>query len=93
MTTANPDSHPHEHPLRGFDSSMERWLGADMRMLYGVGVPILMILGLIVVLALSPATWLVVAILLLEVGCLGLVTAGIIAMLNEPGDDEDDFVV
>ena len=81
----------HPHAFRGFDESVERAVGADMRLLYGMLVPILMICGVIVVLALSPAVWLVAVILVLELGALAVVGYGLAGMLNETaGDDGDD---
>ena len=90
MTTVQPTPHarPSRHPFRGFDESTIRLFGADMRMLYGMGVPIAMIIGLIVLLALSPTTWLVVAILLLEITALGIVLSGLFGMLDEHDADE-----
>jgi hypothetical protein len=76
--------------FRGFDQSVERAIGADMRLLYGMLVPILMICGVIIVLALSPATWLVAVILVIEIGALAVVGYGLAGMLNEPPDDRDD---
>ena len=76
------------HVFRGFDSSIERLLGADMRLIYGMAAPILMIIGLIVVLGLSPAPWLVAAILVIEIGGLGVVVAGLLEMLNDEDEDE-----
>jgi hypothetical protein len=81
------EQHPHENPFRGFDESVEHVLGADMRLIYGFAIPILMVIGLIVILGLSPATWLVVAILVMEVAALCVVLTGFIGMLNEPDDD------
>jgi len=85
-------SHPSYTSLtrvfRGFDRSVERTLGADVRLLYGMVVPILMLSGLIILLALSPQTWLVIAVLLLEIAALGVVVTGFVGMLND--DDEDD---
>ncbi len=88
MATTSSDTHPHENPFKGFDDSVERTLGADMRLIYGFAVPILMVVGLIVVLALSPATWLVITIVVIEVAALGVVLTGFIGMLNEPGEQE-----
>jgi hypothetical protein len=51
MTTTAGDADQHEHPFRGFDESVERTLGADMRLVYGLAAPILMVVGLIVILA------------------------------------------
>jgi hypothetical protein len=88
-------SHPtYTNPTRvfhDFDAAVERTLGVDARLLYGMAVPILMICGLIVVLALSPQTWLVIAILLLEIAALGVVITGFVAMLNEDSADDADL--
>jgi hypothetical protein len=86
MSTTNPQ---HENPFRGFDESVERALGADMRLIYGFLVPILMVVGVIVLLALSPATWLAVTILVIEVAALGVVLTGFVGMLNEPDENEE----
>lgn len=85
----SPPAAPHsEHPFHGFDESVERALGADMRLIYGMALPILMVVGLIVMLALSPAVWLVASILVLEMAALGVVIYGFVGMLNEAEDDE-----
>ncbi len=77
----------HRQVFRGFDDSTERILGADMRLIYGIGAPILMVVGLIILLALNPTTWLVVAILVLEVAALGVVVAALFELMR---DDEDE---
>jgi len=76
------------NPYERFDSSMERWLGADMRMIYGMAVPILMVTGLILLLALNPTTWMVVGVLGLELAAGGVVIRGILGMLAD-GDGEE----
>jgi hypothetical protein len=73
----------HHQPFRGFDQSVERLLGADMRLIYGMAVPVLMIVGMIVLLALSPTTWLVAATLIVELAALALVVYGFLGMLTE----------
>ena len=81
----------HTNPARvfhDFDATVERSLGVDARLLYGMVVPILMVCGLIILLALNPETWLVVAVVLLEVAALGVVITGFLGMLNE-GEDSD----
>lgn len=83
-------SHPHGNPFQGFDQSVERVVGADLRLVYGLGAPLLMVVGLIVILALSPAVWLVAVILAVEIALLGVVLTGILGMLGE--DDEPDEV-
>jgi len=78
------------HVFRGFDRSVERALGADVRLLYGMVVPILMVSGLIVLLALSPQTWLVIAVVLLEIAALGVVATGFAGILNDDDDDGEE---
>ncbi|HUA70125.1 MAG TPA: hypothetical protein VMA96_03560 [Solirubrobacteraceae bacterium] len=78
------------HAFRGFDRSVERVLGVDVRLLYGMVVPILMISGLIVLLALSPQTWLQIAVLLLELAALGVVLTGFIGILNDNGEEDTE---
>ena len=80
----------HPNAFREFDHSIEHVLGADMRLLYGMLVPILMICGVIIVLALKPTTWLVASIVVLEIGALAVVGYGLAGMLNEPADDDTD---
>jgi hypothetical protein len=89
MVTATPDPHHHENAFRGFDESAERVLGADMRLIYGMAAPILMIVGLIVILALSPGVWLLATIMLLELALLGVVVYGFTGLLNEPENEDD----
>jgi hypothetical protein len=79
---------PHPQPFRNFDESVSRLLGADLRLIYGFAVPILMIVGMIVVFALSPSTWLLAAIMVLEIAALVVVVFGFVGMLNEGEDDE-----
>jgi hypothetical protein len=78
----------HPNAFRGLDQSIERAVGADMRLLYGMLVPILMICGVIVLLALRPATWLVVIVMVLELGAVAVVGYGLAGMLNEAPDDD-----
>jgi hypothetical protein len=77
--------------FRGFEKSVERTLGADMRLIYGFAVPMLMVIGLIIVLALSPTTWLVVTILILELAALGIVLTGFIGVLSDDEDAKEDL--
>jgi len=78
------------HALRGFDRSVERVLGVDVRLLYGMVVPILMISGLIVLLALSPQTWLQIAVVLVEIAALGVVVTGFVGILNDTGQEDTE---
>jgi hypothetical protein len=87
MATGSPDTRQRRYVFRGFDESMERLLGADMRLIYGMGVPILMIVGLIVLLALQPASWLVGAIMFVELGALTVIVRALYELMS---DDEDE---
>jgi hypothetical protein len=83
----------HTSPTRvfhEFDATVEHALGVDARLLYGMVVPILMICGLIILLALSPQTWLVIAVLLVEMAALGVVITGFVGMLSEDGEDDGE---
>jgi hypothetical protein len=80
-------AHEHRYVFRGFDQSVTRVLGADARLLYGMAIPILMIVGLILVLALNPAAWLVGLIVLFEVAALALVVTGLLEMMSDEQDD------
>jgi hypothetical protein len=74
--------------MREFDDSMERWLGADMRLIYGLATPLFMIIGLVVLLALNPSTWLVIGIVVLEVMGLALIVYGLMTMMDD-GNESD----
>ena len=83
----------HTNPARvfhEFDATVERSLGVDARLLYGMLIPILMVSGLIILLALNPETWLVIAVVLFEAAALGVVITGFLAMLNEDDDTDVD---
>jgi hypothetical protein len=82
----------HAAPVRvfhNFDTSVERALGVDVRLLYGMLVPILMVCGLIILLALTPQTWLVITVVLLEIAALAVVVTGFVALLNDDTDDSE----
>ena len=92
MQSARPTIHPHEKsPFRAFDQSVERLLGADMRLVYGMALPIMMIVGLIIALALNPAAWLVAVVVVLEIAALAVVVLGFVGMLNDDADDDADL--
>src|ERR1700694_4097045 len=88
MATGQSTTHPHANAFRGFDESVERALGVDMRLLYGMAAPILMIVGVIILLALNPAAWLVATVVVLELAALAVVVYGFVGMLDE-GDEGD----
>ncbi|MGA2012635.1 MAG: hypothetical protein ABSH51_19175 [Solirubrobacteraceae bacterium] len=80
---------PHTaHSLRRFDQSVVRRIGVDMRPLYGMGVPILGVIALLIALALYPKAWLVAAIVIVEVAGLALVVTGLMEMMVDNADDD-----
>jgi hypothetical protein len=89
MPAETPDTSP-ARVFHEFDATVERALGVDVRLLYGMTVPILMICGLIILLALSPQTWLVIAVLVVEMAALGVVITGFVGMLSEDAEDDGE---
>ncbi len=77
-------------PLRGLDREVERELGADMRLLYGMLGPILVICGVIVGLVFSRSYWVVAGTVVLELAALGLIIVKLMAMLGEGEAAADD---
>lgn len=88
MSTHTTHMAAHRRPLRGFEQAVERALGVDMRLLYGMGVPVI---GVSVVIALAfgfaASPWVVGGVLALEVVVLCVVLTGFWGLLN---DDDDD---
>ena len=91
-STAAPAGQPQLHeaagaaqhdPLAALDGRLERLLGADMRMIYGLLAPVLLICGVIIVLALKPSSWLVALTVVLELAALAFVVVKLLAMLGD----------
>ncbi len=78
-------------PLRRLDTRLDRALGSDLRLIYGVGMPMLLVIAGIIALALSPSYWLVGATLVVEIGCLGFVITKLMAMLDEPDASGESY--
>jgi cell shape-determining protein MreD len=77
-------AHTHHHyPLH---ERITRVVGADVRLLYGIGVPILATVGFIIALAVSKQTWMAGAVVFFLVITLAVVVFGLYGML----DDEDE---
>ncbi|MGO9972175.1 MAG: hypothetical protein ACLP01_05070 [Solirubrobacteraceae bacterium] len=68
---------------------IERLIGADMRLIYGAIVPMVLIVGLVVLLTLqSTSWWLVALVLVVEFAAVGLVVFAFMKMLDEDNDEE-----
>lgn len=83
-----PAQRPVLDPLRHFDDVIESRIGGDLRLIYGMAAPILVVVGLIAVLVLSPSYWLVGAVLVIELACLMFMVVKLMAMLGQPEAEE-----
>jgi chromate transport protein ChrA len=88
MAPTSTHADQHRHVFRGFDDAMTQLLGADLRLLYGMAVPILMIIGLIVLLALNPAKWVVAMVVVCEIAGLALIVRALYELMSD--DDQDE---
>ncbi len=77
------------NPFLGVEMLIERLIGADMRLIYGAIVPMVLIVGLVVLLTLqSTSWWLVALVLVVESAAVGLVVFAFMKMLDEDNDEE-----
>lgn len=74
------------NPFAGVDRAIERVIGVDMKLIYGMFMPMLLVCAVIVALAFRPSEWIVAATVVLELGCLALIVVKLMAML---GDEEE----
>lgn len=86
MTTHTLTARP-QRTLRRFDTAVETVLGADMRLIYGFGVPIVAMSLLIGVLMLWSSPVAVAIALAAELVTLGVVMLGFLAVFDEPADE------
>lgn len=90
MSAVNPDHHPHHNPMHSFDATVERRLGTDMRLLYGMGVPVIgMCVIIAVALGFAASAWVVAGLMVLEAVVLGVVLVGFTGMLNEDQSERE----
>ncbi len=83
-------------PLNGggfahLDRALEVHLGADLRLIYGLGMPILVLLALMIPMFAFPSYWLDGAVMLAVVICMGVIVMQVMALLEEPADAVTDF--
>ena len=77
------------NPFAGVEDLIERMLGADMRLIYGAIVPMVLVVDLIVLLTLqSTSWWLVAAVVVVEFAAVGLVVFAFMKMLDDDNDEE-----
>jgi hypothetical protein len=74
-------AHTHHHdPIH---VRMTRLIGADMRLIYGIGVPMLATIGFIIGLAVSGQSWMVIPVVAFLLVTLAVVVFGLYGMLDE----------
>jgi hypothetical protein len=90
MATATP-SHPVQRsPYAPLERAVERRLGTDMRLLYGLGVPVILFcVTIALLLGFAASTWMVASLMVLEVGVLGVIMVGFVGVLNSDEDDDE----
>lgn len=92
MAVSSPIAHTRYTSVHKFDKTVERFLGADMRLLYGMGVPVVGVSAVIsVVIAFAASPWTIGALMALEVVMLFVVVVGFFAMLDETEDRDSDL--
>ena len=89
LTASSGASRSPQRRFRALDRAVERRLGVDLRLIYGMGAPILAVVGMIIAFSLSPSTWLLVVILALELAALVVIGVGLASMLNDRDEDAD----
>jgi hypothetical protein len=85
MATESAPHRPKGSTYRNIDTWAERIIGADFRLIYGIGVPILILCGLIIALAAYPKAWLVAILVILEISSLVVIVRALMTMMD---DDE-----
>jgi hypothetical protein len=77
-------------PVIPLHTRIERLLqSGDMRLLYGVGVPLFLVVVGVGAIAIAGAEWLVAPLLLAVVALTAIVLVGFTQMLNDSDDGED----
>jgi hypothetical protein len=92
MAISSPGAHTRYAPVHKFDGAVERFLGADMRLLYGMGVPVVgvsAVIAVVIAFAASPLT--VAGLVALEVLMLVVVVVGFFSMLDGSDDTDPDI--
>lgn len=83
-TTAAATRHASDHdPLAGLDRWIEKVIGADFKLIYGVLMPMLLICGVILAIVFTQSVWVVAVTLVLELAFLAFIVVKLMAMLGE----------
>lgn len=91
MAVSSRSFHTRYAPVHRFDGAVERFLGADMRLLYGMAVPVVLASAVVaVVIAFAASPWAIAGLVALVVVMLVVVLVGFFAMLDETEDTDQD---
>ena len=74
-------------PLHGVDQAIRSVIDADLRLLYGMVVPMAVVFGLVIWTFLSSSYWLLGVSALVEFSMIVLIVVKVMAMLDEPEID------
>jgi hypothetical protein len=91
MESAETPTRASRRSFRAVDAWLESVLGADMRLLYGVIIPMVLVVDVLVLLTFKQYAWLVAILMLIEIGALLLVIYGFMEMLDDEDAGEDDL--
>lgn len=83
-----PAPRHHADPLYEMDVAVESAVGVDLRLIYGMLVPVLLVIGLVLTVVFVQSYWLVAATWVVEIAFIGLIVAKTLAMLDEPDRPE-----
>jgi Flp pilus assembly protein TadB len=78
----NPGDREPRKPPETLHERLERSIGVDVRLFYGLLVPAAVVVALVVALALNPTWWLLVPLVIVLIGAIGVVVVGIMQMLG-----------
>lgn len=90
MATDSAATRPKATIYQTIDVAIERVIGADFRLIYGMAVPILILCGLIIALAAYPKAWVVGILVVLEIGTLAMIVRGFMDMMDSDDDGQGE---
>ena len=61
----------------------------DLRLIYGLGVPLLVVVAGVCAVAVAHSTWLVIPLITMVVALTGIVLVGVAQMLDDSGDRDE----
>jgi hypothetical protein len=81
---ATPTRPRSAEPLHHLDLAVAGFLGADIRLIYGLAVPVLLVVAAMLPMFFRPSYWLVGALMVLVVCCVAFIVTKVMAILDAP---------